>query len=159
MERIPLTSDRITYSDGRRCMTFTPSTSLEDGVTLCALLPDGPSPLPRRLDPCCFVPAPAAVVAAVAVVLIQRPFRAEAALSTTDHFPGRSTLFNAPPMFTASPHPRLLLGPLLLALAASALDTGSTTVAQAPTLPANFQTCTYRVPPVPQIQVPVRGLF
>lgn len=63
VERILLTSDRITYSENRRCMTIDPEIEIEPGEKFSALLPDGPNPLPQRVDPCSFAVAPAAAAA------------------------------------------------------------------------------------------------
>ncbi|KMM17376.1 hypothetical protein [Synechococcus sp. GFB01] len=68
VERISLTSSRISYSQDRTCMTIDPETEIEIGEKFCALLPDGPNPLPSRRDqePCCFTVAPPAAAAAPA---------------------------------------------------------------------------------------------
>lgn len=64
VETIPLTSSRISYSQDRTCITIDPELVVKPGERFCALLPDGPNPLPRRVDPCCFTVAPPAAPAA-----------------------------------------------------------------------------------------------
>lgn len=66
VETIPLTSSRISYSQDRTCITIDPEFVIKPGEKFCALLPDGPNPLPRRVDPCCFAVAPPAAPAAPA---------------------------------------------------------------------------------------------
>jgi hypothetical protein len=60
VETIPLNSPNVTISEDRLTLTIKHDRALRDGETLCALLPEGPSPLPQRLTPCCFRLAKAA---------------------------------------------------------------------------------------------------
>ena len=68
LRQIPFNSPDISFSADRRTITFLIGLRLQAGDTICALFPDGPAPLPKRLTPCCLT------IAAPKPVPTARPF-------------------------------------------------------------------------------------